>query len=90
MNSGISTFLLGLGLGFGLGMALAPRSGRETRELLRTKAGEGADYMSQRTSEMADRASDLVERGRQAVEDQKENLAGVAEAGRQIYQKLHA
>ena len=40
-KNGLSAFLLGLGVGVGLGMLFAPKSGQETRELIKNKAGEG-------------------------------------------------
>jgi gas vesicle protein len=59
---------------------LAPKSGKKTRDTLRRRAREGAAYVNERGGEIADRAADLMERGARAVRDQKENLAGVAEA----------
>ena len=41
-KNGLSSFLLGLGVGVGIGMLFAPKSGQETRELLKHKAGDGA------------------------------------------------
>jgi gas vesicle protein len=38
-----SVFAIGLGVGAILGLVLAPRSGEETRTLLREKAQEGID-----------------------------------------------
>ena len=50
-KNGLSAFLLGLGVGVGLGMLFAPKSGQETRDLLRSKAGEGTEYLKQRSSD---------------------------------------
>ena len=38
-------FLAGLGVGALVGVLYAPYSGQETREVLRSKADEGRDYM---------------------------------------------
>ena len=35
-KSGIGKFLAGIGIGAGLGMLFAPKSGKETREILKT------------------------------------------------------
>ncbi len=43
-KNGLSSFLLGLGVGVGIGMLFAPKSGQETRDLLKNKAGEGTDF----------------------------------------------
>ena len=45
-KNGLSSFLLGLGVGVGIGMLFAPKSGQETRELIKNKAGEGTDTSS--------------------------------------------
>lgn len=52
----MKSFLAGLGIGIGLGILFAPMSGEETRENL-----------SQRASDLADSARDLVGQGREKV-----------------------
>ena len=86
-KNGLSSFLLGLGVGVGIGMLLAPKSGAETREMLRSKAGEGADFVKQRSSEFRQTASEWVDKGREAVGRQKEHLTDAMEAGRQAYRE---
>lgn len=84
-KNGFSAFLLGLGVGVGLGMLFAPKSGEETRDMLRAKAGEGGDYLKQRSTEMKQSASEWVDRGKDALNRQKETLADAVQAGRQAY-----
>ena len=48
----VSCFLLGLGVGIGIGLLFAPKSGEETRGMLKSKAEEGKEYLKQRTSEL--------------------------------------
>jgi gas vesicle protein len=86
-KNGLSSFLLGLGVGVGIGMLLAPKSGQETRELLKNKAGEGADYIKNRGSELKQTASEWVDKGKEAVGRQKENLSDAVEAGKQAYRE---
>jgi gas vesicle protein len=81
----VSCFLLGLGVGIAIGVLFAPKSGEETRGLLKTKAGEGKEYLKQRSSELKDSASDLIEKGKDAVNRQKDNLMEAMEAGKQAY-----
>ena len=59
-----SYFFLGLGLGVAAGLLFAPKSGPETRDLLRSKADEGKEYLKRRTTELGDQASDVLERGK--------------------------
>jgi len=84
-KNGLSSFLLGLGVGVGIGMLFAPKSGQETRELIKNKAGEGTDYIKQRGSELKDTASGWVDKGREAVGRQKDTLSDAVEAGKQAY-----
>jgi gas vesicle protein len=50
-KNGFGYFLLGLGLGVAAGVLLAPKSGAETREFLRSKAEEGGDYLRSRADD---------------------------------------
>ncbi len=84
-RNGLSSFLLGLGVGVGIGMLFAPKSGQETRDMLRNKAGEGADYVKGRAGEFRQTATEWVDKGKEAIGRQKENLADAMEAGRQAY-----
>jgi gas vesicle protein len=84
-KNGLSAFLLGLGVGVGIGMLFAPKSGSETREYIKTKAGEGSDYLKQRGDEFRETASGWVDRGKEALGRQKDNLNDAMEAGKQAY-----
>jgi gas vesicle protein len=86
----LSYFFLGLGVGLAVGFLFAPQSGEKTREYLKTKATEGKDYLRQRTEELKESASDLVERGKTAVTRQKEQLSAAIEAGKQAYRETVA
>src|ERR1700675_4527869 len=83
----ISYFFLGLGLGVAVGVLFAPKSGIETRELLRSKAEEGADFVKRRGEELRDTATETIERGKQTLRQQKDNLAAAVEAGKQAYRE---
>jgi gas vesicle protein len=78
-------FLAGLGLGALAGVLYAPRSGSETREVLRAKAEEGREYVKGRAREAREQASQWADRGREAVSSQKEQFRAAYEAGRQAY-----
>ncbi len=87
-KNGLSAFLLGLGVGVGIGMLFAPKSGPETRQLLKDKAGEGTDYLKQRGSELRTNASTWVDKGKDALGRQKENVSDAVEAGKQAYRDV--
>ena len=80
-----SYFFLGLGLGVAVGLLFAPKSGPETRELLRSKADEGKDYLKRRSIELRESAGDVIDRGRTVVTRQRDNLTAAVEAGKAAY-----
>jgi len=80
-------FLAGLGLGALAGVLYAPRSGDETREVLRAKAEEGREYVRNRARDAKDQASQWADRGRDVVNQQKDQFRAAYEAGRQAYQE---
>jgi gas vesicle protein len=95
-KNGFGYFLLGLGLGVAAGVLLAPKSGAETREFLRSKAEESGDYLRSRADESRDylkkrgddlrgSANDIYEKGRSAVKNRRDNLSAAVEAGKQAY-----
>jgi gas vesicle protein len=86
-KNGLSSFLLGLGVGVGIGMLFAPKSGEETRQMLKDKANEGSDYLKQRSSEFKQTASEWVDKGKDAMNRQREHLSDAMEAGRQAYRE---
>ncbi len=95
-NAGTSgvvlSFLLGALSGAAFAILFAPRSGRETRELLSEKMRETAER-SRRLGEQAlekgreatEEASGYLERQREALEKRRDRLSAAVEAGRQAY-----
>jgi gas vesicle protein len=83
----LSYFFLGLGIGVAVGILFAPKSGEETRELIRSKAGEGGDYLRRRSGELKESASEIIERGKESVQRRKEQVAAAVDAGRQAYRE---
>src|SRR5260370_39884664 len=81
----VSCFLLGLGVGIGIGLLFAPKSGEETLGMRKSKAGEGKEYLKQRSADLRGSANDLLEKGKEAVNRQKDNLMEAMEAGKQAY-----
>ena len=84
-KNGLSSFLLGLGVGVGIGMLFAPKSGQETREIIKNKAGESGEFLKQRGAELKDTASGWVDKGKDALNRQKDTLNEAVDAGKQAY-----
>lgn len=83
----LSYFFLGLGLGVAVGMLFAPKSGEETREILKQKADEGADFLKRRGEELRETASEYVDRGRTAISRQRDNISAAVDAGKAAYRE---
>ncbi|MGA3241724.1 MAG: YtxH domain-containing protein [Bryobacteraceae bacterium] len=86
-KNGLSSFLLGLGVGVAIGMLFAPKSGEETREIIKNKTGEGTDYLKQRGAGLKQTAAEWVDKGKDALGRQKDNLSDAVEAGKQAYRE---
>jgi gas vesicle protein len=80
-------FLAGLGLGALVGVLYAPKPGHETREAIRDGALEGRDYVTTRARQAREQASTWVERGRDVVNQQRDQIRQAFEAGRQAYRE---
>ncbi len=89
-SSSFMWFLAGLGLGALVGVLYAPRSGSETRQAIREKAEEGREYMRNAAREARGQASEWVDRGREILNQQREQFRSAYEAGRQAYHETTA
>ncbi len=83
----LSYFFLGLGIGVAIGLLFAPKSGEETRRLIRDKAEEGREFVKKRAEEVKEAAASYIEKGKQAVARQRDQLAAAIEAGKRAYQE---
>ncbi len=89
-DSKFTYFVLGFGIGVAVGIMFAPQSGEETRQLLRSKAEEGKDYLKKQGESLQESAGGLVEKGKSAVARQKEQLSAAVEAGKRAYREAVA
>ena len=85
--SKVGFFLAGLGIGAVIALLFAPRSGKETRDMIVQKAEEGRDFVMTKGEEIRQQAEDAVEKGKDLVNKQKDLLSAALEAGKQAYQE---
>jgi gas vesicle protein len=81
VGSGIVLFLAGLGVGAVTALLLAPKSGKETREMIGRKAEEGSEFVAAKGRELRKRAVDLVDKGFKTAEQ-------LADKGRSFAEKI--
>jgi gas vesicle protein len=87
VGSKITYFLVGLGVGALVGVLFAPKSGEETRDFLSKKADEGRDYAQRKAKELRERADDLIERGKEVANRQKDSINAAVEGAREAYRR---
>jgi gas vesicle protein len=80
-------FLAGLGVGAAIGVLYAPKSGAETRQDIREKFEEGREFVVTKTGEMRENAGDWVQRGKEVMDQQKQQIRSAFQAGKQAYQE---
>jgi gas vesicle protein len=80
-------FVLGGFIGAAVALLLAPRSGEETRRLIAAKTREGADFVADRTKDMTDKTTGLIDRGKELLQQQRDQLSAALEAGKQAYRE---
>ena len=61
-------------------------SGKRTRELIVGQVEESRDYLFLKGRDLREQASDYVERGKEALADQRDHLVAAVAAGKQAYQ----
>lgn len=75
-------FFFGAALGAASALLLAPRPGRETRELLAQQGGEVARRAQELASEAQGRAGEWLDKSRELFEEQTQRLMTAFEAGK--------
>jgi gas vesicle protein len=75
-------FFLGGVVGAAAALLLAPKAGRETRELLAERSGEVARKAQELANEAQGRAGEWLDKSRELFEEQTQRLMSAFEAGK--------
>ncbi len=89
-TSKLAYFLVGGGIGAIVALLFAPRSGRETRDLIAQKAAEGRERVATTSRTVSDRVTNYIDKGKEIVSSQKEQITAAIEAGKQAYREEKA
>ena len=83
IDSNAGYFLVGLAVGSLISIFFAPKSGEGTRKYLSKKLNQGKKQARKTARELSERADDLFERGKEIVNETKEEIAAqLDEAGK--------
>jgi len=91
-------FLAGAGIGAAFALLFAPKSGRETRDLIARTASDSKDFLSTKVNEgrqmvedrgrkIGDDFTSFMDKSKEAVQRQKEQLTAAFEAGKAAYRE---
>ena len=83
----IPYFFLGVGIGVAIGILFAPKSGEETRGLIRAKADESKDFLKRKSEDLREHAAEAVDKGKSLLQRQKEQFSAAVDAGKQAYRE---
>jgi gas vesicle protein len=86
-GSGFLWFLAGLGIGAAVGVLYAPKSGDELRQQIREVAEDGRNTVKERARQARDQAGTWTEKGRDYLNQQRDQIRSAYEAGRQAYRE---
>ncbi len=78
-------FVIGGGVGAIIALLFAPRSGKETRELIAQKASEGKEYLSSTARTVQEKASEVLDQTKETLSQKKSQISAAIEAGKQAY-----
>jgi gas vesicle protein len=89
-------FMAGAGIGAVLALLFAPKSGRETRELIARTATDSRDFVTNKVNEgrqvveergrkFGDDFNTFLDKSKESVQRQKEQLTAAFEAGKAAY-----
>ena len=79
--------LVGLGAGLLLGLVFAPRSGKETQELVRQKTREGLDQLAASGKRVGGQLHDLAAKSQDLAARGKEEVTDALGAGQRAYNR---
>jgi gas vesicle protein len=91
-------FLAGAGIGAAFALLFAPKSGRETREaiartatdsrdFITNKVDAGRQFVEERGRKVGDDFTSFLDKSKEAVNRQKEQLTAAFEAGKAAYRE---
>jgi gas vesicle protein len=85
IDSTAGYFLAGVAIGSLIGICFAPKSGEGTREYLSKRVKEGSKHARKKARELRARDEDLVDSGKELVNQTQEQIAAKLEGAGEDY-----
>ena len=83
----VLSFLIGAVVGGGIALLTAPKSGKRTREQLKTMAGDAKEKAEGYYDEMKDRAAEATEKVQGYYQEAKQTMESTVDAAKKSFQK---
>ncbi len=81
------SFFIGGIIGAGVALLTTPKTGPETRKMIRDFAEDTRDKAEDYAGQVRDRASGYVEKGKDFIDNQKNVISKAVEAGKEAYDR---
>jgi gas vesicle protein len=83
----VCSFFVGGLVGAGVALLMAPKTGEETRRMIKELAGEVKEKAEDYIGQVKDAATTYVEKGKDFIEKEKSVITKTMEAGKEAYEK---
>ncbi|OPY01154.1 MAG: YtxH-like protein [Syntrophorhabdus sp. PtaB.Bin184] len=81
------SFFIGGIIGAGVALLTAPKTGQETRKMIKEFAEDARDRAEEYVGQVKEKASGLVDRGRELLDKEKNIISKAVEAGKEAYER---
>jgi gas vesicle protein len=81
------SFFMGGIIGAGVALLVAPRTGEETRKMIKDMAEEAKEKAESYYEQAKEKASSYVEKGKDLIDKEKNIITKAVETGKEAYQK---
>ena len=81
------SFFIGGIIGAGVALLTAPKTGQETRRMIRDFAEDARDKAEEYVGQVKDKAADYVDKGKEFLDKEKNIISKAVEAGKEAYER---
>ena len=86
-SSMLLAFLFGGVVGAGIALLIAPKTGKETRRMIRDFAEDAKEKASGYIEQTKEKTESIIEKGKDFLEKEKSIITSAVEAGKEAYER---